>query len=76
MKKLIILFFGLLLLGSCSVNTSGNVNIDADDIQYVKDDRTGLCFAIVASRKAMSTDATGLGMACVPCDSLKNVKVK
>jgi hypothetical protein len=76
MKKLIILFFALALPGGCSVNTSGNIDIDADDLQYFKDDRTGLCFAAVASRKSMSTDATGLGLTCVPCDSLKNVKVK
>ena len=69
------IILALALLGSCSVNTSGNIDIDADDLQYFKDDRTGLCFAAVASRKSLSADATGLGLTCVPCDSLKNVKV-
>ena len=68
--KTIILIATVLLLGSCSVNTSGNVDIDPTDIQYVKDTRTGLCFGIVASRKTMSAAVSGLGITCVPCDSV------
>jgi sugar/nucleoside kinase (ribokinase family) len=70
MKKLI----GILMIGvltSCSVNTSGDINVDTDDLTYVKDDRTGLCFAMVASRKSFDTDATGLGLTCVPCKEVE-----
>lgn len=72
MKKLLLLF-GVLFITSCSVNTSDNVNVDTTKFSYYKDSRTNLCFAVVASRKSGSTDATGLGVACVPCDSVKRL---
>lgn len=75
MKKIIIIFT-LALLGGCGVGSSTNVSIDGDDIQYIKDNRTGLCFAYVGSSRIMTVDTEGLGMACVPCDSLKNVTVR
>ena len=73
--KLFSLILGtlLLMLCSCSVNTSGNIDFDADHIKYDKDERTGLCFGVIASRKTGSLDATGLGMTCVPCDSVKHL---
>ena len=72
-KRLFLLTLLVLPLGSCSVNTSGNIDIDATDIQYSKDTRTGLCFGFVASRKTMKVEATGLGLTCVPCDSVKHL---
>lgn len=72
MKKLVLVVAVILTLGSCSVNTSGNIDIDAEDIKYVKDDRTGLCFGFVASRRNMSAETEGLGMTCVPCEDVKN----
>ena len=61
MKKLFLALtiVAMFAFASCSVNTSDNINIDTDDITYVKDTRTGLCYGIIASRKATSTDATG-----------------
>lgn len=42
-------------------------------ITYIKDEQTGLCFAILNNH----TDGfrSTFTMACVPCDSLKNVNV-
>ena len=57
----------LSVLAGCGVNTSGNINFNPNSLQYVKDDRTGLCFAIVASRKTGNIETTGLGMSEVPC---------
>ena len=71
MRKILTVLLGVVLLSSCSVHTSDNVDIDPEDIQYVKDDRTGLCFGIVASRKSYQTDATGLGVTCVPCEKVE-----
>ena len=71
MKKLILLFSVAIAISSCSVNSSGNIDIDGTDIQYFKDSRTGLCFGAMASRKSFDTDATGLGMTCVPCDKVE-----
>lgn len=54
-------------LSGCGVNTSGNIDINTNDIQYKQDSRTGLCFAFAASRKAMEASTTGLGLTEVPC---------
>jgi hypothetical protein len=68
--KFIVLILGITFLGGCGVGSSKNVKINGDDIQYVKDKRTNLCFAYVGSSRATSLKTTGLGMACVPCDSI------
>lgn len=77
MKKILLVLGTSLLLASCSVGTSkiSESDIDPDDVTYFKDNRTGLCFGILASKKAQSMSSTGLGIACVPCEALKNVKV-
>ena len=72
MKKLTTLLFALLLC-SCSVNTSSNVNFKGEDLIYFKDSRTNLCFAVVASRKTASFDTTGLGVTCVPCENVEHL---
>lgn len=73
MKKVISIIMIGVLMSSCSVNTSGDINVDTDDLKYVKDSRTGLCFAMVASRKSFDTDATGLGLTCVPCKDVEHL---
>lgn len=45
----------------------------ASKITYVKDSRTGLCFALVASRKTGDTNQTGMGMSEVPCNKVSRV---
>lgn len=74
MKK-ILLVLAVVTLGmtSCSVNSSDNVNIDGEDMVYFKDSRTNLCFGAVASRKAMTASTTGLGVTCVPCESVEHL---
>jgi len=66
MKRLGIVLGLALLISGCDV-------FDAEDITYGKDSRTGLCYGIVASRKSFSTDATGLGLTCVPCESVEHL---
>ena len=50
-----------------------NIDIDGTDIIYFKDKRTNLCFGAITSRKARSFDTSGLGLTCVPCDSVKHL---
>lgn len=72
-KLLIIALMLSQILTSCGVNTSGNVNVDPENIQYFKDSRTNLCFGIVASRKSGSYETTGLGVTCVPCEAVEHL---
>ena len=66
------LLIAVVLMAGCSVNPS---KVDdkyakefASKIAYVKDARTGLCFALVGTRKTGHASESGLGMACVPCE--------
>ena len=60
----------LLLLTSCGVKTSSNINFDPEDIKIIRKDN--LCFAVVATKSGwvLTEETTGLGMAHVPCDKL------
>lgn len=75
MKKTILILAVIIgaTLTSCDVNTSGNIDINPSDVQYFKDGRTGLCFGVVASRKAGEASATGLGLTCVPCEEVEKL---
>jgi len=74
MKKiLIIIGIGIMLLTSCSVNTSSNIDFDGNDVKYVQDTRTGLCFAVIASRKSGSAATTGLGFTECDCEKVKHL---
>lgn len=73
MKNLTLLALCAVLFIGCAVNTSGNVDFDANDIKYAKDTRTGLCFGVVASRKSFTASTTGLGLTCVPCEDVEHL---
>lgn len=73
MKKTLIILATIMLLTNCSVNNSDNIDIDANAIKYFKDYRTGICYAVTASRKSFDAHSTGLGLTCVPCDSVKHL---
>lgn len=47
-------------------------NFKQEDITYVKDRRTNLCYAILAGRKTGDADQSGLGFACVPCEQVED----
>lgn len=80
MKKIIFIsFIGLMAIvfSGCSVNPSKLSDKYAKDfiknITYVKDSKTGLCFGIIASRKTGSTDSSGIGITCVPCENVNHL---
>lgn len=78
MKKLV-LFFCIVLMG-CSVNPSKVTDKYAKEFisktSYVKDDRTGMCFAIVATRMTFHSDQNGISFTWVPCENVKDFLVK
>ena len=74
MKKLFVLLT-VLVLSACSVDASkvsDKTGQDiANNITYIKDHKTGLCFAVVATSKAFEAEDSGLGMAWVPCNRIR-----
>ncbi len=80
MKNLgIILIIIGLLFASCSSKTGKVGNIDTDHISYIKDKRTGLCFAIIGAKKGDNflDESTSIGLACVPCEEIEGkVEIK
>jgi hypothetical protein len=75
MKKLLVLIVLAMAFISCDVNPSkvsqDYANEIASKVTYAKDERTGLCYAIVASRKTMQASQSGLGLAEVPCEKVE-----
>lgn len=65
--KLLFITVLVVFLSGCGVTTDTAVSIDTDDITYVKDSRTDLCFAFVGARKKIKVNPGSLGMSQVPC---------
>ena len=74
MKKFIFISLILITFVGCSVNSSklsqDYANDFVEDMTFAKEKRSGLCFGMVASRKTMSTDSSGLGITEVPCSKI------
>ena len=76
--ELKIFFISMLFAGMCccSVNISKIGGIEAesfsDKITYIKDVNTDLCFALIASRRPSSLSSSGIAMAEVSCEKVKN----
>ena len=78
MKKVVLsmsLAIASLCFVGCDVNPS---KVDAayakkfiSKVTYVKDERTGLCFALVGTRETASTNQNGISWTWVPCDSVE-----
>lgn len=68
MKNLLLI--GLVFLVSC---TTTQEQANANEMVYLKDTKTNLCFA--APLNANGTGYDPRSITCVPCDSLKNVTI-
>lgn len=70
-KLLLIPIIASIAITGCSQHPSRMSASDAVDmatkLRYVHDQRTGLCFAVVASRKTADTDQNGFTVTYVPC---------
>ena len=73
--RFILITVALAFLVSCDVNPSKFGKDEArgfiDKITYVKDPKTNLCFALVASRKTGDANQSGMGMSVVPCAAIE-----
>lgn len=77
--KTFLIFFLALLIAGCSnkLETSDKIEFDPTDIQYVKDNRTNLCFAYVSTQEASEPIySEGIGIATVTCDSIPTFLLK
>jgi len=63
---------------SCSSKSGKVGNIDPEDITYIKDNRTDLCFGIIGAKKGSNLidNSTSIGMACVPCEKVKKLIIE
>jgi hypothetical protein len=69
--KLFLVVVTLAIAAGCSQRASkieaGAAGGIADELTYVKDSRTQLCFAVVASRHVMDVKQNGFTITWVPC---------
>ena len=77
MRKILLVVFCLLTIVACYVAPSKMSQGDADNlankITYTKDERSGLCFAVIASRKPLTFNQSGLGLSEVPCEKVEHL---
>jgi len=71
MKMYVFLVF---MLVGCQFNGKPDTDEIQSNLAYFKDPNTNLCFAAVNSTNTKSWSNSS-SITCVPCDSLKNVKV-
>jgi len=73
MKYIMMILLAVALTG-CDINPSkfgsGEAKAFVEKITYVKDPDTGICFALVASRKTGNTSQSGMGITSVPCEAV------
>lgn len=68
--KALILFIGFISLNSCGQFSETSSSV-VNNISYFRDNHTGLCFASITN----NVEGKVTVITCVPCDSLKNVKI-
>lgn len=62
------LFF---IISSCQINRKTNFENISGQLSYFKDDRTGICFAVINSASYVGFEITSITQ--VPCDSIKKI---
>jgi len=70
-----VVFIIIIFFGGCGVKPSkiDNPQKFAEKTTYYKDKKTGLCFGIVAIKKAgIRPYQEGVGLTCVPCEALED----
>ena len=65
------ILFALLVYGCTSLHKgTTDVNVSGEDIVYLKDERTNLCFAALFIQNKLGTSVRTMGMTRVPCEDL------
>lgn len=54
-------------LTACSSNSTDNFDLDASDVKYDIDPKTGICFSGIAITTGLGLDSKDLKFDCVPC---------
>jgi hypothetical protein len=74
---LIPILFALLVSGCTSLHKGAtDVNVSGEDIVYLKDERTNLCFAALFIQNKIGTSVRMMGMTRVPCEDLGNTPTR
>ncbi len=69
--------FALLVCGCTSMHKGAtDVNVSGEDIVYLKDERTNLCFAVLFIQNKVGTSVRTMGMTSVPCEDLGHAPTK
>jgi hypothetical protein len=79
MKTTSVAFLALMLMtAGCTSwhKAAHDVNVSGEDIVYLKDDRTDLCFAVLFVTNKVGTSVKNVTMAPVPCENLKGISAR
>lgn len=53
-----------------------DVNVSGEDVVYLKDERTNLCFAVLYLQNKVGTSVSEMAMTPVPCEALGGVPTR
>jgi len=56
--------------------STAEVTLSGSDVVYLRDDRTGLCFAVLVMQNPTGTSIKEMSMTSVPCEKLGGVSTK
>ncbi len=69
------ILLALAAAGGCteSYRSTGDLTVSGRDVVYIRDERTGLCFAVLALQNPAATSVTEMAMTRVPCQALSGL---
>jgi hypothetical protein len=72
------LVFAALVAAGCKsgYRSTAEVSIRGQDLVYLRDERTDLCFAVLALENPAGTNIQELAMSSVPCEKLAGVRTQ
>lgn len=78
MRRALAVLFLVGVTAGCTSWQSGvnDVNLSGEDILYLKDERTDLCFAVLVLGNKMGTSVSQMAMTNVDCSALGNVPAR
>lgn len=75
---LFLLLLALAGVAACksSYRSTSEVSVAGGDVVYLRDERTDLCFAVLALQNPAGTSIKELAMTSVPCEKLSKVRTR
>jgi len=74
----LLVLLAIVILAGCKsgYRSTAEVSVSGGDVVYLRDERTGLCFAVLALQNPVGTRIREMAMTGVPCENLRAVTTR